>query len=774
MATTIDNYKIKIDVEGAEKIKAAGEGIRGLATAILGAGVIAFTRAVFQLADSINDLSKATGLSIASIAKLQGALQQAGGSADNAGKMIATFFNKIDDAVSGVEAAQQSLGKLGITFNDLQTLSEQALFDKAISGLAQMEAGSRRTALGMAVFGKSFKDIDPRELEEILATGDFTKLQEAAERMAAMNDRLERTFRNLQLAGIEALDKLVTLFEPIIGKVTDVNDEMEQARKIIEAVGVALGIAFGLQAASMIITLTTEIIAMTKALQAAGIAGAGAGKGMAKAFGVLALGAELFYTSDEEMKILKDAENKRKGINPPGTSTAGAGRGSINPALVTPSAGPVREVSLYTETELRARAQALSTAKSTTDELQKQNIAAQKYLKTVIDTVGMDKNRAADIIRNADLEKQANDKILNLEKQISEEKSKGYVVMGQLKGVNEGVITQYKAQIVEVKQNLEITKQLKQIESDKLKLIQEQRMAMARNIEYMQTMASIEGEIAKAKMQSVVIYGVGTEEQKKMTVDFMGLQTEAAIKIATLKKKLENETNESERKDLQTRIKFEEDYYKKRGELLELQHQNEKAMRESSIAGSKAAFEQISRSMDPYMIAQQKTNQLWSNMSSAIDNFVDNGKFSFSDFAESVIKDLIKIEMKAAAMNLWKIMSGAGGGGGGGGGGGFDLGSLVQTGLSFLGFASGGSPPLDRPSIVGEKGPELFIPRTAGTIVPNNAMGGTPVQNTYVTNNISAIDGASIARLFTQNRQLLLGTIEQAKKELPMSLVRGR
>ena len=40
-------------------------------------------------------------------------------------------------------------------------------------------------------------------------------------------------------------------------------------------------------------------------------------------------------------------------------------------------------------------------------------------------------------------------------------------------------------------------------------------------------------------------------------------------------------------------------------------------------------------------------------------------------------------------------------------------------------FANGGRPPVGRASLVGERGPELFVPRSSGTIVPNNAIGGT-------------------------------------------------
>ena len=56
----------------------------------------------------------------------------------------------------------------------------------------------------------------------------------------------------------------------------------------------------------------------------------------------------------------------------------------------------------------------------------------------------------------------------------------------------------------------------------------------------------------------------------------------------------------------------------------------------------------------------------------------------------------------------------------------------------LFGFADGGRPPVGRPSIVGERGPELFVPRSAGTIVPNEKIGGSSI-----TNNISISVDAS-------------------------------
>ena len=39
-------------------------------------------------------------------------------------------------------------------------------------------------------------------------------------------------------------------------------------------------------------------------------------------------------------------------------------------------------------------------------------------------------------------------------------------------------------------------------------------------------------------------------------------------------------------------------------------------------------------------------------------------------------------------------------------------------------YANGGRPPLGKVSLVGERGPELFVPDSAGTVIPNHALGG--------------------------------------------------
>ena len=90
-------------------------------------------------------------------------------------------------------------------------------------------------------------------------------------------------------------------------------------------------------------------------------------------------------------------------------------------------------------------------------------------------------------------------------------------------------------------------------------------------------------------------------------------------------------------------------------------------------------------------------------------------------------------------------------------------GKTVTGGLfKLLGFADGGRPPVNRPSIVGEKGPELFVPRSSGNIIPNNKLGGS--SNTSVTVNVDA-SGSSVEGDESDSEQLgrLIGAAVQAE-----------
>tara|TARA_Y100000356_G_scaffold19916_1_gene14161 strand:- start:6100 stop:7623 length:1524 start_codon:yes stop_codon:yes gene_type:complete len=101
-----------------------------------------------------------------------------------------------------------------------------------------------------------------------------------------------------------------------------------------------------------------------------------------------------------------------------------------------------------------------------------------------------------------------------------------------------------------------------------------------------------------------------------------------------------------------------------------------------------------------------------------------NGTKSLGESAKAIINDLANSLLR---MGISSMLSGFFGG--------------TKVG-GFLGFANGGRPPVGRPSIVGEKGPEIFVPSTAGTVIPNDKIGGAT--NNVVVNvdaSGSAVEG---------------------------------
>lgn len=110
-------------------------------------------------------------------------------------------------------------------------------------------------------------------------------------------------------------------------------------------------------------------------------------------------------------------------------------------------------------------------------------------------------------------------------------------------------------------------------------------------------------------------------------------------------------------------------------------------------------------------LAQNKqiADQLTNSLTKIITNFKDM-KSAITDLFESIAQEIIKTQIaKPLASSITSMLP------------------SFSSFSSLLGFADGGSPPVGVPSIVGENGPELFIPSQSGTIVPNSKMGGTTV-----------------------------------------------
>ena len=96
--------------------------------------------------------------------------------------------------------------------------------------------------------------------------------------------------------------------------------------------------------------------------------------------------------------------------------------------------------------------------------------------------------------------------------------------------------------------------------------------------------------------------------------------------------------------------------------------------------------------------------------------------------------------------------------------------AFFSGGTSLFGgfFAEGGRTSANVPIVVGERGPELFIPDSSGTVVPNSQSGSLPTgggDNIEVTFNIQTIDASDFDQLLTTRQDLIIGLINRGLAE---------
>jgi TP901 family phage tail tape measure protein len=206
----------------------------------------------------------------------------------------------------------------------------------------------------------------------------------------------------------------------------------------------------------------------------------------------------------------------------------------------------------------------------------------------------------------------------------------------------------------------------------------------------------------------------------------------------------------------------------------------------SKLASAASGYESV-LDYSKQLTEQQKQQQL---LADGISNTVGQGMTSAfnaliqgsEDFGTSLrrIASGVLIDIANQLLQVFviqKAINAIGGLLGGGGGGGFASGvnfnpsafgmNSIVPGLSgvgnfFGGFRAGGGPVSSRKSyVVGEKGPELFIPNSSGTILPNSQLGG----DVSITVNVDA-SGSEVQGNESQGKALALVVSAAVQSEI--------
>jgi phage-related minor tail protein len=179
---------------------------------------------------------------------------------------------------------------------------------------------------------------------------------------------------------------------------------------------------------------------------------------------------------------------------------------------------------------------------------------------------------------------------------------------------------------------------------------------------------------------------------------------------------------------------------------------------------------------DMQVVAETMRTEMFNattDMARGIVNAISTGKSAFSSFkdflgnlfneiAVQLVKkqliDPIALAFNDLISNMLKSSAASGSGG---------IGSFLTSAIGsfFGGFrAEGGPVSATQPYIVGEQGPELFVPSTGGNIVPNGQFGGGMGSEgaLNVNFNIQAIDTQTGIGFLLQNKPAIVSMVTDA------------
>lgn len=589
------------------------------AGAVATAALTAMTYKAMQFADEMADLSDATGVGVGRIVQLSQALQQSGGRADDAGKVLIKFAQSVDQAASGSQAMQDAFAKVGVSLQDLTSLSLEQLFDKTANGLAKVGDRATQTGTKLELFGKGVRSVDMVGFNNQMQQNvdQFNEYANSIRIAAELNDKLALKVNQFSLAFTKQVLPAVNAFFDAI------NVKGGMAEYVFEGI------------ANIIYGMTAALRFANAAIEQMGVA-----------WNLLKGNITLDDFARQSMNIENNFKLSLEAIR--------KYREETTKATKIPEPQVIRRT-VEASPEAKKQQEMLRVAQQISVEYERQQSFSLAQLAIRNQMIGMTEDERR-------IQESINQVLISTSQKIDEITKKREDAAGR--GADAATLAEYDRQIQEVQR------------------LTEQYVNAARIIE-------------------------SSSIQTQRTFEF----------------------------------------------------------------GWNKAFNQFAEDAYNYgRMAEEMFKSITSSMTSAIDQFVETGKFSFRDFATSIIKDLIKIQLRMQAMQLFSSI-------GGGLGGLFNLGvrGMNQASPNFVGpimtAADGGY--IDGPTIVGENGPELFIPQRGGTVIPNQQMSSAMQQGPQIVyngpyiQNMSAIDTQSAVQFLSKNKEAVWSANQSASRSLP-------
>lgn len=200
--------------------------VGGAAAAALGAAVVGASGAVVKGAkevaaygDNVDKMSQKIGISAEGYQKWSYVMERAGTNIDSMQAGMRTLSK-------AAESESDAFAAIGLSMEEVHSMSQEDLFGAVIAGLSNMEAGTERTALATQLLGRAGADLGPLLNEGTEAINEQMNMaeeygmvmsDEAVKAAAAFQDSM--TTLNGALTGLK--NELMSEFLPSMTQVTD-------------------------------------------------------------------------------------------------------------------------------------------------------------------------------------------------------------------------------------------------------------------------------------------------------------------------------------------------------------------------------------------------------------------------------------------------------------------------------------------------------------------------------------------------------------------------
>lgn len=675
MATNLD-YNINVNSSnGIQALNNLQNKVSGLTasfgklnTALSGLAIGAAVVNAVRFADAIKDLSDSTGIAVANVLGFGKALQEFGGNSEVAEKGILRLVSNIGAAAEGSSELQSAFGRVGVSLNDLATLSEQDILAKVVSGLGNITDKSEQAYLKQQLLGKEFRNVavNGQALSQAYATATASAQAnaEAITRASDAYDKFEKSIGAFKLGILSAISPLTDFIAGLDAK--RVEEFAEAIGRIVIVIASALlyfkGIALaatafaalGLTAGSAAAAVAAFSLALGAALAKLMliIAVIGAINAVIKfAFGIDPI-KELINWTSKAYKSVKEFLGIKSEDTSQGTKkNTDAAKEN---AKATEAAGAAARKVVDPFKTLREQISGLA------DEYARVNRANIDGINLNTDLIG--KSREESEVRKAvaELAKREGDEI----RKLTDQKAKLTKEQQQA-----GLGKEIDAQIAKIREQTKVD-----IEATESAIRNSEARANARKLEEFAVNSQINVERDLRKIQ---------DDINKSTLSEMERRQYDILAAARERARAEIEAEQIRRGSLltdQEKLKYYQAAVKGTEELIKKETESYNKSRTFSAGWKRAFQEYTDNATNAARAAERIFQKATQGMEDLIVGFAKTGKFEWKSFVSNMLEELLRSQIQQTFANIMKAMSGSMGGSGSGGG----ILDMVFGGLSSL------------------------------------------------------------------------------------------